>query len=150
MIKYKELELNGISEWEHPHVQKTPTHYVRHNVALLALMQVIDSIPFVICTGHTYWDPRCDDGKWKRSHLGTILRGFAIQTTVKLMQMHALVSYLSRFVEKKKEGRPFLPFILCGDFNAQPESSMYHYVRYGCLQEDDPYRERYLFQQGHK
>lgn len=66
VVKTKELELDGIAEWEHSQVQKTPSHFIRNNIAIICLLEYLDapdsSYPFVVCTGHTYWDPRCDDG----------------------------------------------------------------------------------------
>lgn len=84
--------------------------YQKNNVALFALFQTIPSdkqkIPkrFAVATTHAYWDPKHSD--------------------LKLRQAHMLLQELQHYVKRTGNGTS-TPVIVCGDFNAMPDSAMY-------------------------
>ena len=87
----------------------------KDNVAQVVVFETLDESRqrFCVCNTHIHWDPNFLD--------------------VKLWQTHMLIKELEKFNVPQN-----LPIVLCGDFNSQPDSSVYEFLSTGGLGTNHP------------
>jgi len=99
---------------------KDPKRFGTNNVALFLLLEDL-STSSMICIGnaHLYWDPKFTD--------------------VKIMQAYMIADELHKFADSETS-----QVILCGDFNSEPNSGVYHYLSTGKLVKNNPDRQKFV------
>ncbi|KAG0167689.1 Glucose-repressible alcohol dehydrogenase transcriptional effector [Apophysomyces sp. BC1021] len=90
----------------------------KDNVAIIALLEHRERrTPVVVANSHIHWDPTCAD--------------------VKLIQVSLLTHEITSFMQRHGV-EDTAAVILCGDFNSEPESSVYELLSRGQIAKSHP------------
>lgn len=114
MLSHRIVNFNDLVNDPSPVIQANPGKFKRDNVGLIIVLESIVSKQ-VICVGtcHLFWDPRMED--------------------VKIHQAR----WMSLQMQAEAAGRR--RWILAGDFNSTPSSTVYKYMTGADMEDDDDY-----------